>query len=56
MNLQDTMNQTRGVPMRRVIEPPGPNDHLLEWILSRENMRKAWKRVKASKWRPASIR
>ena len=49
MNSQDMMNQTRGVPMRRVTEPPDPNDHLLEWILSRENMRKAWKRVKANK-------
>ncbi len=49
MNSQDMMNQTRGVPMRRVTEPPDPNDHLLEWILSRENMRKAWKRVKVNK-------
>jgi RNA-directed DNA polymerase len=35
--------------MRHVIEPPDPNEHLLERILSRRNMRKAWKRVKANK-------
>jgi RNA-directed DNA polymerase len=35
--------------MRRVNEPPDPNDHLLERILSRENMLEAWKRVKANK-------
>ncbi|MCD6261635.1 MAG: hypothetical protein J7J52_01250 [Deltaproteobacteria bacterium] len=31
------------------MEPPDPEDHLLERILSRENMLKAWKRVKANK-------
>jgi len=35
--------------MRRVMEQPDPNEDLLERILSRENMRKAWKRVKANK-------
>jgi hypothetical protein len=35
--------------MRRVIETPNPNGYLLERILSRENMRQAWKRVKANK-------
>jgi RNA-directed DNA polymerase len=35
--------------MRRVIESPDPNAHLLERILSRENMQQAWKRVKANK-------
>ena len=38
--------------MRRVMEPPNPKDHLLEQILSRENMLKAWKRVKANKGAP----
>jgi len=38
--------------MRRVVEPPDPTDHLLEQILSRENMQKAWKRVKANKGKP----
>ena len=35
--------------MRHVMEQPDPNEDLLERILSRENMRKAWKRVKANK-------
>jgi len=43
------MNQHRGVPARRVIESLVPDDRLLERILSRENMRRAWKRVKANK-------
>jgi RNA-directed DNA polymerase len=35
--------------MGHVMESPDPNGHLLERILSQENMRKAWKRVKANK-------
>jgi RNA-directed DNA polymerase len=35
--------------MEHVIEKPGPNVNLLERILSRQNMRQAWKRVKANK-------
>jgi site-specific DNA recombinase len=35
--------------MRRVTEPPDLSDHLLERILSRENMQRAWKRVKSNK-------
>ncbi len=35
--------------MRRVRKPPEPNDHLLEQVLSRPNMKAAWKRVKANK-------
>jgi RNA-directed DNA polymerase len=31
------------------MEPPDPNDHLLERILSRQNMQRAWKRVKSNK-------
>jgi RNA-directed DNA polymerase len=38
--------------MGHVMESPDPNDHLLEGILSRENMRRAWKRVKANKGAP----
>lgn len=38
--------------MGHVMESPDPNDHLLERILSRENMLKAWKRVKANKGAP----
>jgi RNA-directed DNA polymerase len=46
------MNSNEGVNMRRVIESPNPNAHLLERILSRENMQSAWKRVKANKGAP----
>jgi RNA-directed DNA polymerase len=42
-------NPNGGVPMGHVIEPPNPNAHLLERMLSRENMLSAWKRVKANK-------
>ncbi len=35
--------------MEHVIEKPNPNVNLLERILSQENMRQAWKRVKANK-------
>ncbi len=38
--------------MKRVIEPPDPNEHLLERILSTENMERAWKRVKSNKGAP----
>jgi RNA-directed DNA polymerase len=38
--------------MRRVMESPNPNDHLLEQVLSRKNMQRAWKRVKANKGAP----
>lgn len=38
--------------MQRVTEPPNPNDHLLERILSRPNMQQAWKRVKANQGAP----
>jgi RNA-directed DNA polymerase len=37
-----------GMPLRRVMEEPNPNENLLERILSRENMHNAWKRVKAN--------
>jgi len=39
--------------MRRVIESPDPDGHLLERILSRENMQRAWKRVKADFFCPS---
>ncbi len=35
--------------MEHVIEKPSPNENLLERILTRENMRQAWKQVKANK-------
>jgi RNA-directed DNA polymerase len=34
------------------MEPPDPDDHLLERILSKENVLKAWKRVKSNKGAP----
>jgi RNA-directed DNA polymerase len=52
MNSHNTTKPTGGVPMRRVVEPPDPNDHLLEQILSGDNVQNAWKRVKANKGKP----
>ena len=37
-----------GVTMRRVMEQPDPNENLLERVLARDNVQKAWKRVKAN--------
>lgn len=52
MSSPDTKPQTRGVTERHVVDTPDPNEHLLERILSRENMQAAWKRVKANKGAP----
>ena len=49
MSSHNTKNSNEGVNVRRVIETPDPNAHLLERILSRKNMQQAWKRVKANK-------
>lgn len=38
--------------MQHVIKPQDSNEHVLERILSRENMQLAWKRVKANKGAP----
>ena len=52
MSFHDIENPTGGMPMERVIDQPTPEQHLLERILSRENMESAWKRVKANKGAP----
>lgn len=52
MSSHDTLKPTGGVTMRRVVDPPEPNEYLLKWILSRPNMRKAWKRVKTNAGAP----
>ncbi len=52
MSFHDTLNPNGGVPMKHVTESLAPNVNLLERILSRENMLKAWKRVKANKGTP----
>ena len=48
MSSHNTKNPHGGVRMGRVMELPNLNEHLLERILSRENMLEAWKRVKAN--------
>ncbi len=45
-------NPTGGADDRRVIDKPDLNVNLLEQILSRSNMLRAWKRVKANKGAP----
>lgn len=46
------MNPTGGASGRRVAGKPDPDENLLERILSRPNMLKAWERVKANKGAP----
>jgi RNA-directed DNA polymerase len=52
MSFQNTSNPTGGVNMEHVMEVSNPNEHLLERILSTENVKAAWKRVKANKGKP----
>jgi len=49
MNSHNAKKPPGGACVRRVMEPPDPNDHLLERIIERSNMQSAWKRVKANK-------
>jgi len=46
------VNPTGGANGRRVADKPNPDANLLERILSRPNMIKAWERVKANKGAP----
>ena len=55
MSSHDTMNPYGGVSRGRVVESFNPNERLLEWILSKENMETAWKRVKANHGAPMSM-
>jgi RNA-directed DNA polymerase len=52
MSPHNTKKPNGGVTMRRVMEQPNPNENLLERVLSRENVQKAWKRVKTNKGAP----
>jgi len=52
MSSHDMKSPKGGVNMGHVIELTDPNEHLLERILSRENMLRAWKRVKSNKGVP----
>jgi len=52
MSSYSAKNPNGGANIRRVDGTPDPNLHLLERILSTENVRTAWKRVKANKGAP----
>ncbi len=49
MNFVATVNPNGGVVCQRVMKEPFSNDHLLERILSADNVRQAWKQVRANK-------
>ena len=52
MSSCNAVNPNGGASAGRVIEKSDPNLHLLEQILSTENVRTAWERVKANKGAP----
>ena len=52
MSSYNAVNPNGGATIRRVSGTPDPNLHLLERILSFENVRTAWERVKANKGAP----
>ena len=52
MSFVYTVNPNGGVVYGRVVEEPFSNDQLLECILSAENVRRAWKQVRANKGAP----
>jgi RNA-directed DNA polymerase len=52
MSSHNTTKPTGGVHMRHVMDPSDPNVNLLERIFSKDNVRQAWKRVKANNGAP----
>ena len=48
MSSFDTMIPTGGVDGRRVVDRYDPNEHLMDLVMSRPNMQRAWKRVKTN--------
>ena len=52
MSFVYTAISTGGVVNRRVMKEPFSKDHLLECILSTENVRQAWKQVRSNKGAP----
>lgn len=46
MSLQNTKKPTGGVAQQRVVDQYDPNDHLMDLIMSRPNLQRAWKRVR----------
>jgi len=52
MSFVYTVNPNGGVVCRRAVEESFSNHQLLERILSTENIRRAWKQVRANKGAP----
>jgi len=52
MSFVYTVNPNGGVLYKRAVEVPFSKSHLLERILSAENIRRAWKQVRANKGAP----
>ncbi len=54
MHSPSALSPTGGAEARRVVTQPALHDDLMEQIVDRANMRRAWKRVKANKGAPGS--
>ncbi len=52
MSFVYTVNPNGGVVYKRAVEVPFSKNHLMERILSAENIRRAWKQVRANKGAP----